>query len=207
MPLGRNLPPLPRNARRGCRSCESFANVSGWSWLHRRNRARLVKSVGSLQKDSVAIDRISLKLLETIDGIRVEMPPAAADTQADGIGELVGSDGLQLEPVAAAGRRVDAEREEMVVDRLLRERTHVSGVGGEPHVLAQHQVRRGANTKEVPGVPLIDDGNRRWDREWRLAHRCARELDTTAGRDVFVPTAVTRKAAKSEVRLANDGVA
>src|SRR5262249_60645279 len=84
----------------------------------------LVKSVGSLQKDSVAIDRIGLKLLETIDGIRVEMPPAAADTQADGIGELVGSDGFQLEPVAAAGRRVDAECEEMVVDRPLRERTH-----------------------------------------------------------------------------------
>src|SRR5215470_5300785 len=119
----------------------------------------LIKSVGSLQKDSVAIDRIGLKLLETIDGIRVEMPPAAADTQAEGICELVGCDGLQLEPIAAAGRRVNTESEVMVVDRLLRECTHVGGIGREPQVLAQHQVSRGAQTKEVPVVPFIDDGN------------------------------------------------
>src|SRR5262245_723212 len=46
---------------------------------------RLIKSVGSLKKNAVAVDRVGLELLEAVDGVGVEMPPAPAHTQTEGV--------------------------------------------------------------------------------------------------------------------------
>ena len=131
---------------------------------HRRKAEpdRLIKSVGCLEKNAVAVDGVGLKLLETVDGVGVEMPPAPADTQAEGVRQLVGRNGLELEPIAAAGRRVDTEGEVVVIDGLLGERADISGIGGEPYMLAQHQVCGRADPQQVPVVRFVDDGNEGW---------------------------------------------